>query len=100
MSYQIKFENPAKEFIYTGRNGVGACHGIDIFPIIDSKVTPQKVIIAPINSKGNIANCDMQFPVSEIENIITALRSIKMQAQMSGIQLTGTVGAPEPAFPD
>ena len=105
MSHSIMFTNPNKEFIYTGRNGVGACHGVDICPIVNNREPLlSKVIMSPVNSKGNIANCDFQFPISEIDNIIKVLRSIKMQAQMDTDlvlpAITGTLGAVEPAFPE
>jgi len=62
--------------IYTGKNGVGKMHGFNALALSD-----EKVMIAPINSKGDISRCDMMIPIEEIDNVIVALKTAKEGAK-------------------
>jgi len=57
---------------YLGRNGNGKVTGISV-----SKMQiggTELIEICPINSKGNIAQCYIQFPAQDIKEIIKALQ--------------------------
>lgn len=56
---------------YLGRNGNGKVIGLSI-----SKMQiggTELIEICPINSKGNIAQCYIQFPAQHIKEVIEAL---------------------------
>jgi len=57
---------------YLGRNGNGKVIGLSV-----SKMQiggTELIEICPINSKGNIAQCYIQFPAQDIKEIIKALQ--------------------------
>ena len=57
---------------YLGRNGNGKVIGISVSKI---QIGGTELIeICPINSKGNIAQCYIQFPAQDIKEIIKALQ--------------------------
>jgi hypothetical protein len=57
---------------YLGRNGNGKVIGLSV-----SKMqigSTELIEICPINSKGNIAQCYIQFPAQDVKEIIKALQ--------------------------
>lgn len=57
---------------YLGRNGNGK-----VKQIVVQKMTlggTELIEIAPINSKGNVAQCYIQFPAKDLEAVIQALK--------------------------
>lgn len=89
----INFTKPDITTTYVGRNGTGKCIGIDITNRIKAKGDLVGVTISPINSKGNVANCNIDIPFEDIEAFAAALLKI------AGV-VSFKLGAPEPAFPE
>lgn len=87
---RINFTKPSKNITYVGRNGTGVCTGIYIEDFSSTELN--RVIIQPINSKGNIANCSIDIPIEDIEAFTAELLKI------AGV-VTFKLGDPEPAFP-
>lgn len=88
----INFTKPDITTTYVGRNGTGKCIGIDITNRIKAKGDLVGVTISPINSKGNVANCNIDIPFEDIEAFAAALLKI------AGV-VSFKLGDPEPAFP-
>jgi hypothetical protein len=57
--------------LYTGRNGNGFSCGVSIIDF------DGKICIAPINSKGLTARCDIDIPKDKIQELIDVLESVK-----------------------
>ena len=68
---RINFTNNTNNNTFVGRNGTGMCRGIEVLDLTDKN--PPKVMIAPINSKGKVANCNIDIPVEDIPALIAAL---------------------------
>lgn len=58
-------------FTYCGRNGTFKCKGL----ILDQ--SKNYLTFYPVNSKGNIANCNIEFPIAEIDTLVEVLTQIK-----------------------
>lgn len=73
---RINFINPDITTTYIGRNGTGKCIGLDITERIKAKGDGVGVTIAPINSKGKVANCNIDIPIQDIEAFVAELIKI------------------------
>ena len=72
---KIKFTRPnntAGNPLFTGKNGCKENTGVDVMACMN-----RTVLISAINSKGNIAACDMQIPFEQIDELIAALLEAK-----------------------
>jgi hypothetical protein len=70
MAKKIYFPNDvkfSKETYYVGRNGIGRQTGLGITPDATS------ILLEPINSKGNLAHCEIRIPINEIPLLIAEL---------------------------
>ena len=70
-----KVTNPEfkkKDCMFTGRNGMGKCHGVEIMSI-----SSDCLMISPITSKGAIGRCDITIPVEAIGDVIASLTKVK-----------------------
>lgn len=66
MDTQIKF---TRKMNFTGRNGYFAATGLDVTAL----AFDNKVMIAPLTGKGNIARCDITIPKEDIPLLIKKL---------------------------
>lgn len=71
MRSKISFDNKVTQ--YLGRNGIGKCTGIEL---LDARPLYHEVWISPINSKDNVARCQISVPVEDIPEIIKALQEM------------------------
>jgi hypothetical protein len=55
---------------FTGRNGFFKCSGIELFELGHSK----ELMLTPLTSRGNIANCNIIIPVEAIPQLIEELK--------------------------
>lgn len=76
MINHVEFKNDPSDPYYKGRNGDGKCRGLEIW-----NSTADLVVIEPINSKGNIANCVITFPKNKLEEVIEALKKLRDQPE-------------------
>lgn len=60
-----------KRVSYMGRNGEGKQDGI----VVDQY--PDTVVLGPVNSKGDVANCWIEIPHADIDKVIAELQRIK-----------------------
>lgn len=63
----------SKEVQYTGRNGTGRQKGIDV------ELFKSVVFVRPVNSKGDTANCEIQVPVEDLDELILGLMQLSQQ---------------------
>lgn len=66
----IQFSNRKDNTTYTGRNGVGQCFGLDIL------ITQNHVVLSPVNSKGQVANCEINIPLEDIMKVAKTLAGV------------------------
>jgi len=59
---------PETETFAEGRNGLLKCFGVELLQSYDNRI-----LITPINSKGNVSRCTIQIPESAIPEICNAL---------------------------
>lgn len=71
---------------YLGRNGTGKCIGVNILPSLDQN----NFWIAPINSKGNIARCEILIPIDAIPEIVINLNNMYKTYQEKVLQCNGS----------
>lgn len=81
--HDIRFETITT---YLGRNGTGKCIGVNIF----SSVSEKEFWITPINSKDNLARCDILIPHDSIPHIIEKLNSMYKTYQEKVLQCNGS----------
>lgn len=67
---------------YLGRNGTGKCTGVNILPSLDEK----NFWIAPINSKGSVARCEILIPMDTIPEVINTLNKMYKTYQEKALQ--------------
>lgn len=64
---------------YKGRNGLAKQTGISMF-LTYSKA----IVLSPVNKKvGITGSCFIEIPVSEIDNVIELLKSLKREEQIN-----------------
>lgn len=57
---------------FIGRNGHGKCTGVELMKL----TTGPSVIISPITSRGETANCEIAVPVEDIPALIHHMQDI------------------------
>lgn len=73
---KITFETDHNDAFFQGRNGTGKCRGVEL------RTNPQDLlIIMPIHSKGDLANCVITVPMTKIDDVITALTKLRDEAK-------------------
>lgn len=78
----MNIEWPKNEaYIFTGRNGVGFCCGVEVMPLTYGK--EPKVMLSPITSYGVVGRCDMMIPIEKIPDLIRALRAAKKEYDLA-----------------
>ena len=66
----VKFD---EEAVYVGRNGTGRQSGLEV------ELVGDRVVLEPVNSKGNTANCQIAVPVCNLGDVIAALQQLKAE---------------------
>lgn len=56
-----------------GRNGFSQCRGV----CLDLVANDTEVMIQPINSKGEVTQCQIPIPVKDIPAVIRALQALR-----------------------
>ncbi len=69
---------------FVGRNGMGKCAGVELLPCTHD--VSKGVIISPLTSKGNVANCSIKIPFESLPQIIENLQTILAETQTSEVQ--------------
>ena len=59
---------------YLGRNGNGKVRGIYAQRILLGNI--DLIELSPINSKGSLGRCYIQFPAKDLESVIQALKKL------------------------
>lgn len=62
-----------KQVNFTGRNGYFKQTGLNVVELAHDN----KIMLAPLTSKGMIGNCDIQIPKENIPELIKFLETIK-----------------------
>ena len=63
----------SREVNYTGRNGTGRQKGLEI------ELFQSLVIFEPVNSKGKVANCRIEVPAEDLDQVIKSLQELRAQ---------------------
>lgn len=74
----------SRQVTYVGRNGMGNQNGLEVELHEEVAGEPWRVTLEPVNSKGNVANCKLEIPVADLDEVIRGLR--ELQAQYDGRQ--------------
>jgi hypothetical protein len=68
---------------FTGRNGTFFCTGVYLELLgLGTPESVRRLTIMPVTSKGRAGRCDIDIPVDKLDELITALTSLKVQSDI------------------
>ena len=81
LSFNLNDVKFTSETYYIGRNGKGRQLGLGFTTGSDA------VILKPINSRGNLANCQINIPMEDIPKVIETLQALVKPQPMDKLKI-------------
>lgn len=72
---RVEFKHADNSF-FQGRNGEGYCRGLNIIMIKSADDDRTKIMIQPITSKGNGANCHIDIPLRDADEVMRSMHKV------------------------
>lgn len=69
---------------FTGRNGYLKCNGVQFLPLAHNN----SVMLLAINSRGDVARCDVEIPNEAIPELIESLQQLKERNDATASKLS------------
>lgn len=76
----------SRQVTYVGRNGLGNQEGLEVELRAEAVYEPWRVILEPVNGKGNVANCKLEIPVEDLEAVIKGLQDLQSQYEVKRLE--------------
>ena len=69
---------------FTGRNGYLKCNGVQFTPLQHNN----SVLMLAVNSRGDVARCDIEIPAEALPELIETLQKLKEQNDAAASKLS------------
>ena len=75
---RVDFKAAHDNVTFHGRNGTGKCRGVNLWlnEYTDREPDAATITIQPVTSKGNGANCSIDIPLGDADEVIRAMHKV------------------------